>query len=104
MAFALLTYVVTLQVKPGVREDFLAAARRNATASVRDEPGCLRFDVCADEEDEHRFFQYEVFTDAEAAQAHRTTPHFTAWRAAVDRFVEPGSQVNHRADLVFSAQ
>ncbi|MGP4002306.1 putative quinol monooxygenase [Streptomyces sp. 8N706] len=94
---------VTVKIKPGVREDFLAAITRNADASVRDEPGCVRFDVCADREDPLRFHLYEVYTGAEAAEAHRSTPHFLAWRAAADQYVAPGTQVNHSTDLVHSA-
>ena len=39
--------VVQMEVRPGRREEFLAGMAANAEASVRDEPGCLRFDVCA---------------------------------------------------------
>ncbi|MFI2207789.1 putative quinol monooxygenase [Streptomyces sp. NPDC020192] len=95
--------VVSVRIKPDVREDFLSAITTNAEASVRDEPGCIRFDLCDDREDENLFFLYEVYADAEAAEAHRSTPHFLAWRQAADRYVEPGSQVNHSADLLVSA-
>ena len=39
--------VVQMEVRPGRREEFLAGMAANAEASVRDEPGCLRFDVSA---------------------------------------------------------
>ena len=38
--------MVQMEVRPGRREEFLAGMAANAEASVRDEPGCLRFDVC----------------------------------------------------------
>jgi (4S)-4-hydroxy-5-phosphonooxypentane-2,3-dione isomerase len=37
--------VVSLKVKPDMRDRFLAAAEDDSICSVRDEPGCLRFDV-----------------------------------------------------------
>lgn len=85
---------VTVQVQPERRAEFLAAITRNAEASVRDEPGCLRFDVCSVEGDENRFLLYELYTGPEAFQAHRAAPHFQAWRAAAERTLVPGSQVN----------
>ena len=42
------TLFVSLQVRPEKRDRFLAAIAENAAASVRDEPGCLRFDVMED--------------------------------------------------------
>jgi autoinducer 2-degrading protein len=93
---------VQLQVRPERREEFLAAITKNAAASVRDEPGCLRFDVSSVEGDENRFVFYELYTDADAFEAHRAAPHFAEWRAAADRTLVPGSQVNTRGDLLVS--
>ena len=47
---------------------------------MRDEPGCLRFDVCSVEGDEHRFVLYELYADAAAFAAHKAAPHFAEWR------------------------
>ncbi|MFF0292230.1 hypothetical protein ACFYS8_03220 [Kitasatospora sp. NPDC004615] len=44
-----------------------------------------------------------MYVDAEAAEAHRATPRFLARRLAAEQYVEPGSQVNHSIDLLFSA-
>ncbi len=85
---------VTLQVVPGRLEEFLAVIRENAERSVADEPGCLSFEVAQDLVDDHHFLLHELYEDEAAVQAHRTTPHFAAWRRAVDRCVVPGSQVN----------
>ncbi|MEV4440539.1 putative quinol monooxygenase [Streptomyces sp. NPDC049577] len=93
---------MSVRIKPDVREDCLAAITANGEAPVRDELGCIRFELCDDREDESLFLQ-EVYADAEAAEAHRSTPHFLAWRQAADPYVEPGSQVNHSADLLVSA-
>ena len=84
--------MVQVQVDPDRREEFLAAITANAETSVRDEPGCLRFDVCTVDGDENRFVFYELYADAAAFAAHRAAPHFRIWREAADRTVV--SQVN----------
>jgi quinol monooxygenase YgiN len=84
---SMFSLVVQMEVRPGAREEFLAGMTANAEASVRDEPGCLRFDVCSVEGDENRFVLYELYADAEAFAAHKQAPHFRAWRAIADRVV-----------------
>ena len=79
--------MVQIEVDPQRREEFLAAITANAEASVRDEPGCLRFDVCSVEGDENRFVFYELYADAAAFEAHRAAPHFRTWREAAARTV-----------------
>lgn len=81
----MLSLVVQMEVRPGRREEFLAGMTANAQASVRDEPGCLRFDVSAVEGDENRFFLYEWYEDEAAFAAHKASPHFAAWRAIAER-------------------
>lgn len=73
--------VVTLKVKPEMREKFLAAALDDSTCSLQ-EPGCLRFDVLQDNTDPNRFFFYEVYRDESAYKAHQATAHYPRWRAA----------------------
>ena len=89
---------VQLEVQPEDREEFLAAITANAEASVRNEPGCHRFDVTAVEGDESRFVLYELYDDADAFEAHKRAPHFTAWRRVADRVLT--SQINTRGTLV----
>jgi autoinducer 2-degrading protein len=87
--------VVNLTVRPERVEEFLEGIRVNARASLRDEPGCLRFDVLRRADDPHRFVLYEIYTDQEAfTVAHRSASHYAAWRAVADRCVEPGGHVN----------
>lgn len=90
----MITLTVSLDVRPGHLEDFLAAITENATRSFTDEPGCLYFDVCQDVADELHFVFHEVYADEAAIDAHRRAPHFAVWRAAADEHVVPGSQVN----------
>ena len=49
-----------VQVKPEHGEAFMIGARDNAEHAVKDEPGCVRFDIVQDREDPCRFFFYEV--------------------------------------------
>jgi quinol monooxygenase YgiN len=60
---------------------FLAAARREAKAVRRDEPGCPLFEVMLLDGEEGRGVFVELFEDRDAAAAHRTTPHFVAFHA-----------------------
>ena len=90
--------MVQLEVRPELREEFLAGIAANAEASVRDEPGCLRFDVCSVAADENRFVLYELYVDADAFSAHKVAPHFAEWRALADRAV--AHQVNTAGELL----
>ncbi len=92
--------LVQMTVRPGRREEFLAGMAANAEASVRDEPGCLRFDVCSVDGDENRFLLYELYTDAEAFAAHRSAPHFAQWRTVAEQVLE--SQVNTAGQLLYT--
>ena len=92
--------VVQMTVRPGRREEFLAGMAANAEASVRDEPGCLRFDVCSVERDENRFLLYELYRDAEAFAAHKAAPHFAQWRTVAEQVLE--GQVNTTGELLYT--
>ncbi|MBT8768655.1 putative quinol monooxygenase [Metapseudomonas boanensis] len=75
------------QLKPGSLDDFMDAMRINAAASVRDEPGCLVFDVLQDRSDPDLVWLYEVYTDEAAFEAHMLTPHFLASRPLVNPLI-----------------
>ena len=84
--------VVPLKVKPEMREKFLAAALDDSTCSLRDEPGCLRFDVLQDNSDPNKFYFYEVYRDEAAVKAHQAMPHYARWRAVAGEILaEPTS-------------
>jgi autoinducer 2-degrading protein len=74
--------LVHVHVKPEHVEPFLDATRANHEATIR-EPGNVRFDVLRSIDDPARFILYEWFADEAAAQAHKETPHYAAWRDAV---------------------
>ncbi len=87
--------VVSLRVKPERREEFLRAAEEDSRGSREDEPGCLRFDVHQQVANPTRFLLHEIYTDEDAFyRAHRSAPHYAAWRQVAERCVVPGSHVN----------
>ena len=90
--------MVQLEVRPELREEFLAGIAANAEASVRDEPGCLRFDVSSVAADPNRFFLYELYADAAAFEAHKASPHFAQWRTVAEQVVV--AQVNTAGELL----
>jgi (4S)-4-hydroxy-5-phosphonooxypentane-2,3-dione isomerase len=92
---------VKVRVKPEARERFLAAIEADAQGSERDEPGCLRFNVLQDEQDQNVYYFYEIYRDEAALEAHRATPHFALWRAAIDTL--DGAPEATRCRTVFPA-
>lgn len=74
--------LVNVHVKPEAVAAFEAATEQNARDSRR-EPGCVRFDVLRQRDDPARFVLVEVYRDADAAAAHKTTAHYLAWRDTV---------------------
>lgn len=89
------TLFVTLDVHPDRRDDFIEAITTNAAASLRDEPGCLTFDVHQDIETPTRFYLYEIYTDEDAFRiAHRGAPHYARWQDAAKVCVVSGSHKN----------
>ncbi len=73
---------VNIYVKPEHLEDFIRATVENHQHSVQ-EPGNLRFDVLQSKDDPSRFILYEAYATEEAAAAHKSTPHYLAWKVKV---------------------
>jgi quinol monooxygenase YgiN len=79
--------IAEFQVKPGSIEAFLEIAVEDATASVRDEPGCRQFDVVRDPDSPNVVF-YEVYDDRTAFDRHLETPHLARFRERFPALVE----------------
>ena len=93
---------VTFKVAPEKFGRFHAAALEDARCSVRDEPGCRRFDVLIPKDGGGGLTFYEVYDDAGALEAHRQTPHYAAFAAAaeeagVERTIAPFTVSNATA-------
>jgi (4S)-4-hydroxy-5-phosphonooxypentane-2,3-dione isomerase len=66
---------VDIDVVPGQIDNYLAALKENATASVH-EPGCHEFNIAVSQKDANHVFIFEVYDNAAALDAHRQTDHF----------------------------
>jgi len=96
----LFVVVVDLQLKPGTRSQFRGLIDANADASVKNEPGCLQFDVLEPEDESDRVLLYEIYSDQAAFDAHRQTEHFHIFNRASESLCL-GKSVT-RCGLVFS--
>lgn len=83
-----LAVLVTFRLKAAHVAPFREAMMRQATASLEREPGCRRFDVCLDPEDERKVFLYELYDDDAAFEAHLRTDHFLGFDATVRDWIE----------------
>ena len=88
---------VHVHVQPDRVKEFLAATLTNAKASL-EEPGVRRFDVVQDQADPAHVVLVEVYRDADAAAAHKETPHYATWRDTVaDMMAVPRESVKFSA-------
>ncbi len=78
--------IVTVEVHPERREEFLSVMEEDAEGSRELEPGCLRFDVLEDQTNPNKFVFYEVYRSQDAIDAHKAMPHYLKW----SRFYESG--------------
>ncbi|GLY50232.1 antibiotic biosynthesis monooxygenase [Lentzea sp. NBRC 102530] len=81
-------FLVSFTVQPAHREDFVKVAKTTAEDSLANEPGSLRFEVIADEENPDLFYLNEVYADVEAFQAHAGGPYFGAFFAEASAYAE----------------
>ena len=80
--------LVEFDLHPGAAEEFLRLVHENATTSVRDEPGCRRFDVLVPEDETPRVVLYEIYDSPAAFDEHLRTPHFRAFDEATGALVK----------------
>ena len=71
----MLTNVAIYRIKPEFVDEFRERMLKHAATCLRDEPGCLRFDVNQSKTDMTVFLMYEHFKDQAAVDAHGKTPH-----------------------------
>ena len=80
----MISIFVTINIKDGFSDKFSEASLGDSQGSVRDEPGCFRFDILRNSEVANRFHLYEVYKNEAALEAHRNAPHYKKWRATVE--------------------
>ena len=75
--------VVTIQIKPEYVQAFMPLMLTNAAASLAQESGCLRFDICTNPNAVEEVFLYELYTDAAMFDVHLASEHFKTFDDAV---------------------
>lgn len=76
-----LVIIVDFRLQVGIRAAFRSLIDANARASVRDEPGCRRFDVVEPEGEPDRILLYEIYDDDAAFLEHCRSTHFLQFDA-----------------------
>ena len=84
---------VTINVKPEQLDAFTEASFADGQGSVRDEPGCFRFDILRDPGIPNRFYLYEIYRDDAAMDAHLQTPHFKTWMKTVEDMLDGAMEI-----------
>ena len=79
----MMSIFVTLKIKENYVAQFMKSSFGDAEGSVRDEPGCFRYDILQNVEEPEVFHLYEVYEDDQAFEFHKNTPHFKQWYSEV---------------------
>jgi len=80
----MLAVIVDFEAHDGKGDEVREVLQIQASNSLEKEPGCRQFDLCADPDDPHKFFLYEVYDDQAAIDAHGQTGHYATFRARID--------------------
>ncbi|MBX6321000.1 MAG: antibiotic biosynthesis monooxygenase [Rhodospirillaceae bacterium] len=91
--------IVEFRLAPGAREELLRLIADNANASVREEPGCRRFDVLTPVGEPDRVVLYEIYDDRAAFEAHLRTSHFLRFNEASGPLIVDRKIVEHRLEV-----
>jgi (4S)-4-hydroxy-5-phosphonooxypentane-2,3-dione isomerase len=78
---------VDIAVVPGTIENYLAAIKEVAAATIKTEPGCSEFDITVSRKDPNHLFIFEVYDNAAAFDAHLKTDHYRKYAAAAKDIV-----------------
>ncbi len=83
-------FVITAEfrLKPDMLNAFMPLVLIQAEKSLAEEPGCLVFDVCIENNDaDDIILLYEVYRDEAAFNLHMGTPHYLAFSETVSDLV-----------------
>lgn len=76
----MVTNIVEYRVKPAHRADFEAKLRAHAAGTLREEEGCLRFDVMVPRDEPNRLWLFELYRDQAALDTHAAGARLKAFR------------------------
>jgi quinol monooxygenase YgiN len=89
--------VVTFEVPSAGMADFLKISKENSRTSLKEEPGCIGFDVLLPNHEPDTVMLIETYRDEAAYKAHRVTPHFLAFvKRAQEIGVKRSAHVGNR--------
>ncbi len=78
-----LTIVAGIRAEPG-REDLVETELRKLVEPTRSEAGCLQYDLHTDNETPGHFLFYENWESRDLWQAHMSSAHIAAYKAATE--------------------
>ena len=81
-------------------DDFASAVSLMATRSTEDEPGCLRFDVHQNRENQSEFYLYEVYVDQATFDHHGQSAHARQWQQTTKDWYAPEFSIDDNPRLV----
>ncbi|MCB2227229.1 MAG: antibiotic biosynthesis monooxygenase [Desulfarculaceae bacterium] len=88
-----LVYVVAKITGTDETKDKLAEALAGVVPTVRQEEGCLRYDLHRSAKGEPVFLFYEIWQSKEALAAHAKAPHMAAMQGQIKELVAGPSEI-----------
>ena len=68
--------IAEFNLKPGTREKFIGFASEDSRKSLKNEEGCLVFDILLPEKEEDKVVLYEIYSDRTSFDNHKDMPHY----------------------------
>lgn len=95
--------IAELEVDPAQLESFKSAIREGVETAVRVEPGVLALYAVSEQDRPAHVTVFEIYTDADAYQAHLETPHFKKFKATTENMVT-SRQLRDAVPIVLGAK
>jgi quinol monooxygenase YgiN len=80
--------VVTIEIAPGRKDEFLPLLLAHKGRCLRDEPGTLAFEILAPHGDDTRLLVCEIYRDDAAFGLHLNGASFKRWQEETEGMVE----------------
>ena len=78
----------SLRVKKAHLAAFTKQFKKHAANCVKNEPGCLAFEVCSHKKDPTKVFLYEVYVDQAALDYHAGSKHLAKHLSIVEKWMD----------------
>jgi quinol monooxygenase YgiN len=93
-------HVVELDIVPSAFDEFMAAAKEDAAATIK-EPGCRQFNIAVSQSDPHHVLFVEVYADNAALKAHQATDWFKKFVTTTKEMVAKASRTDFSSAVVY---